>query len=323
LGGLQCNENELINRKMGNLRPFHESQTKGRQPMSNAQAADLRRHVERLATVPRPPGSAEHSQAQAYITRELEAAGFVVCREVAYDDPGFPCTNLLTEPLPADPTLPLFIVAAHYDSIPNSPGADDNASAVAALLELARWIRPRLDVTPCKARLQLVAYDLEEYGLIGSFAHARDLKAARTPLVGMISLEMLGYIDARPGSQHLSPQLAGIYPDTGDFIGVVGNEASQDFLQAVVAGMKSVPGLPVEFMLVPGDGSVLPETRLSDHSSFWDHGLPALMITDTSFFRNPHYHQATDTPATLDYEFLAKVTRGVCAAVVATVTLAG
>jgi aminopeptidase YwaD len=202
--------------------------------MSKTLAADLRRHVERLATVPRPPESAEHAQAQAYITREFETAGFIVCRQDGGDDLGFPCTNLLTEPVPADPTLPLFVVGAHYDSIANSPGADDNASALAALVELARWIRPKLDVAgPFKARLQLAAYDLEEYGLIGSFAHARELKAARAPVLGMISLEMLGYIDLRPGSQRLPPQLAGVYPDTGDFIGVVGNEASRALLQAV------------------------------------------------------------------------------------------
>ena len=78
--------------------------------------------------------------------------------------------------------------------------------------------------------------------------------------------------------------------------------------------MKSVPGLPVESMAIPGNGMILPQTRLSDHSSFWDHGMPALMITDTSFFRNPHYHRDSDTPDTLDYDFLAKVTQGVCAA---------
>jgi len=284
--------------------------------MSNTLAADLRRHVDHLATTPRPPGSAEHAQAQAYITRELETAGFIVRRENDGDDLGFPCTNLLTDPMPADPSLPLFVVGAHYDSIANSPGADDNASALAALVELARWIRPKLDAAgPFKARLQLAAYDLEEYGLIGSFAHAREVTTAGTPLVGMISLEMLGYIDPRPGSQRLPPQLAGVYPDTGDFIGIVGNEASRALLQTVVVGMKTVAGLPVEFMAVPGDGSMLAETRLSDHSSFWDHGLPALMITDTSFFRNPHYHQPTDTPQTLNYEFLAKVTQGVCVAV--------
>jgi Zn-dependent M28 family amino/carboxypeptidase len=285
--------------------------------MSDRLAKDLRRHVERLAQAPRPPGSPEHEQAQVHITGELEVAGFVVQRH-DYQQAGFDWTNLLTDPLPADPSLPLLIVAAHYDSIAQSPGADDNASAVAALLELARWVRPRLDrAGPFPARLQLAAYDLEESGLIGSWAHAKELKAAGTPVLGMISLEMLGYIDPRPGGQRLPPALAGVYPATGDFIGVVGNDASAGFLQVVVQAMKTVPGLPVEHMTVPGDGSLLPETRLSDHSSFWDHGLPALMITDTSFYRNPHYHQRSDTPETLDYDFLARVTRGVCASVAA------
>ena len=98
----------------------------------------------------------------------------------------------------------------------------------------------------------------------------------------------------------------------GDFIGVVGNETARGLLETVTAGLKRIDGLPVESMAVPGDGTMLPVTRLSDHASFWDRGLPALMITDTSFFRNPHYHQATDAPATLDYSFLAKVTAGVC-----------
>ena len=165
--------------------------------------------------------------------------------------------------------------------------------------------------------MQLAAYDLEEYGCFGSWAHARQLKDAGTPVVGMISLEMLGYCDRRPGSQQLPPPLVGLYPNSGDFIGIVGTEASNMLLRNVVAAMKSVAGLPVESMAIPGDGTILPQTRLSDHSSFWDHGMPALMITDTSFFRNPHYHKASDLPETLDYEFLAKVTQGVCAATLA------
>jgi len=212
--------------------------------------------------------------------------------------------------------LPLLIVGAHYDSIPGSPGADDNASAVAALLELARWIGPRLrSGGPYRARLQLVAYDLEEDGLIGSFVHSGVLERAGTLLHGMIALEMLGYTDSRPGSQGLPPPLAPLYPDVGNFIGVVGNDASRGLLQFVTEAMKGVPGLPVEFLAVPGTGFILGETRRSDHASFWDRGYPALMITDTSFFRNPHYHQASDTPETLDYLFLARVTIGVCEAV--------
>src|SRR5262249_27433346 len=128
-------------------------------------------------------------------------------------------------------------------------------------------------------------------------------------------LEMLGYTDKRPGGQKLPPQLAGIYPDVGDFIGVVGNEASSRWTDIVTGALRSVKGLPVESMTVPGNGFALPPTRLSDHSSFWDEGHSALMVTDTSFFRNPHYHMSSDTPDTLDYPFLAKVTTGMGAAV--------
>jgi Zn-dependent M28 family amino/carboxypeptidase len=184
---------------------------------------------------------------------------------------------------------------------------------VAALLELATWVGPRLaQLAKPTARLVLAAYDDEEYGLLGSSHHSGQIAS---PVKGMISLEMLGYTDRRPGSQALPPHLRGLYPDVGDFIGVVGNDASRALLAAAVAGLKRVEGLPVQSLAVPGDGSLLPETRLSDHASFWDRGLPALMITDTSFFRNPHYHRPTDAPATLDYPFLAKVTAGVCNAV--------
>jgi Zn-dependent M28 family amino/carboxypeptidase len=246
----------------------------------------------------------------------LQQAGFEVQERVEPFDTGIDIINLIAAPLPDRPELPLVIVGAHYDSIPTSPGADDNASAVAALLELARWLQPRLarPSTELRARIQLVAYDLEEFGLIGSLAHARALKRTNAVVRGMISLEMLGYCDPRPGSQNLPPPLAGLYPDTGNFIGVVANDRSLPLLAQVVRAMQTVPGLPVESMAVTDNGEALPQTRLSDHSSFWDEAYPALMITDTSFFRNPHYHQPTDTPATLDYTFLARVTEGVCSA---------
>src|SRR5262249_53303704 len=149
----------------------------------------------------------------------------------------------------------------------------------------------------------------------GSSFHARRLRKSGALVRGMISLEMLGYTDARPGSQNLPPGLRGLYPDVGNFIGVCGNERSGKLVETTVAGLKSVAGLPVEFIVVPGGGDLVPEVRLSDHSAFWDEGYQALMITDTSFFRNPHYHQASDTPDTLDYPFLARVTAGVWAAV--------
>jgi Zn-dependent M28 family amino/carboxypeptidase len=276
----------------------------------------LRAHVAKLAAAPRPPGTPAHEQAAAYIREHLGKAGFTP-REVVYREAGLVCRSVHTDPEPADEGLPLVIIAAHYDSIDDSPGADDNASAVGALIELARLLRPRLQAGgPWRARLQLAAYDLEEYGLIGSFLHSRELRQAGRAVRGMVSLEMLGYTDGRPGSQGLPPHLSHLYPDVGNFIGVVGNDASLDLLGLVVKALKRVPGLPVECLAVPGNGELLRETRLSDHSPFWDHGFPALMITDTSFFRNPHYHQASDTPDTLDYPFLAKVTTGVCEATV-------
>jgi Zn-dependent M28 family amino/carboxypeptidase len=272
----------------------------------------LRQHVEELAATPRPPESAAHRRAGDYIRARFQEAGFIV-DEQPFDLTGHPGLNLLTRPQPENSTLPLVIIGAHYDSIPDSPGADDNASGVAALLELASWMGPRLaEASAWKARLLLAAYDQEEYGLVGSTYHSMKV---REPVRGMMSLEMLGYIDNRPGSQQLPPHLAHLYPDVGNFIGVVGNQVSRRFVEETTTGMRQVKELPIESMIVPGNGEVLPETRLSDHASFWDAGQPALMITDTSFFRNPHYHQPSDTPATLDYLFLAHVTTGVCLAV--------
>jgi Zn-dependent M28 family amino/carboxypeptidase len=275
----------------------------------------LRQHVEALAQKPRSPLSPEHRSAGEMIRAHMEQAGFTV-REDRFTESGFTGVNLLTEPLPERADLPLLIVGAHYDTVPGSPGADDNASAVAALLELARWIGPRLgSLSAPVCRLQLAAYDLEEYGFIGSYIHAREVERSGTAVHGMISLEMLGYADSRPGSQKLPPNLAGLYPDVGNFIGICGNEASQDLVQLVTTAMKTIDGLPVESIAVPGKGETLTAIRLSDHSSFWDRGYRALMITDTSFMRNPHYHQESDRPETLDYAFLAKVTAGVCEAV--------
>jgi Zn-dependent M28 family amino/carboxypeptidase len=272
----------------------------------------LRLHVEALASIPRPPGSAAHTLARASIEAHFCEAGFTVARQ-PFSSNGTRGVNLLTAPRPDRPELPLVIVAAHYDSTPDSPGADDNASAVAALMELADALGPRLDGPgPWHARIQLAAYDQEEAGLIGSAAHAAGIKE---PLRGMISLEMLGYADRNPGSQHLPPHLIGLYPDVADFIGVVGNDASRALLGEVVAGFKLVPHLPVEALRVPGRGEELPEARKSDHASFWDRGLPALMVTDTAFLRNPHYHRPGDLPETLDYGFLARVTAGVQTAV--------
>ncbi len=278
-------------------------------PDLGALADRLRAHVEELARSPRVPGSERHRAAARYVTESLTRAGFAVA-ESRFRAAGASGVNLLTRPVPDRPDLPLFIVGAHYDSQVHTSGADDNASGVAALLELAAWLGAQSPSSP-PCRLQLAAYDLEEYGMVGSLAHCLNLESTRTPVAGMISLEMLAYTDARPGSQRLPPELAHVYPDVGNFIGVCGNEASRTLAGIATAALKSIAGLPVETLVVPGNGEVFPEVRLSDHSSFWDHGHPALMITDTSFFRNPHYHRPSDTADTLDYPFFARVTAGV------------
>ncbi|MGE3806044.1 MAG: M28 family peptidase [Gemmataceae bacterium] len=271
----------------------------------------LRGHVAQLAGCPRPPGTEAHQQAARYIQQHFQLAGFQVDVQ-CFEEAGLECLNVVAG-VPEQFATPLVVLGAHYDSVPGSPGADDNASAVAALLEIGYQLRPTLEAG--RARLHLVAYDLEEYGLIGSYLHARALKQARTHLLGMISLEMLGYCDDRPGSQRMPAHLAPRYPEVGNFIGIVGNEDSRGLLETVVTGMKQAGGVPVESIAVPDRGETLAETRFSDHSSFWDHDYPALMITDTSFFRNPHYHRSSDTPDKLDYGFLARVTRAVSNAV--------
>jgi Zn-dependent M28 family amino/carboxypeptidase len=160
------------------------------------------------------------------------------------------------------------------------------------------------------------AFNLEELNMIGSAAFAKKLKAAGARVGAMISLEMVGYTDSRPGSQKLPVGLSRLYPDRGDFIGVVGNWKSDALLRKFSAAMREVPNLPVETLSVPGNGMLIPAVRLSDHSPFWDLGYPAVMVTDTSFYRNPHYHAATDMVETLNIDFMVKVCEGVVRGVV-------
>ena len=177
------------------------------------------------------------------------------------------------------------------------------------MLEIAR-VLGKAWPEDAKWELELVAFDLEENGMLGGVEHARRCRERGVELPGMISLEMLGYCDHRPKSQQLPRTLVGHYPETGNFIAVIGNQNSTSLIKGFRRGAVQVPALPVETLQVPSNGDLLQATRLSDHSPFWDAGFAALMITDTSFLRNPHYHQTSDTLETLDFEFLQKVTEG-------------
>jgi Zn-dependent M28 family amino/carboxypeptidase len=151
--------------------------------------------------------------------------------------------------------------------------------------------------------------------MIGSTHLAKKLKNAGAKISAMISLEMVGFTDRRPGSQKYPPGLSWFYPEQGDFIGVVGNWRSYSLLKKFTRLMRQTAGLRVESLTVFGNGSLIPAVRLSDHSPFWDAGYPALLVTDTSFFRNPHYHRPSDTIQTLDLDFMVKVCEGVVTAV--------
>jgi len=222
---------------------------------------------------------------------------------------GIRSLNILGQ-TPGDPGANgLFVLAAHYDSVPDTPGADDNASAVTALLEIAHDLRQ----TPLLKPLIFSAFTLEEYGFIGA-KHFIDRDPKRkNQISGMISLEMVGFINTTPGSQSYPSYVdSSQYPDTGDFIAVVGNEPSAGLAQVLAEGMAhSIPSLKVETLVVPGQGENFTEVRLSDHSPFWDAGIPAVMVTDTAFFRNPNYHQPSDTLETLDLEFIRDNARAV------------
>ena len=205
------------------------------------------------------------------------------------------------------PELGPVLVAAHYDGPLGSPGADDNASGVAALLELARrWAQ-----TPPKRPVWLVAFDQEEWGMVGSAALARELKSSGQRLHLMLSLEMLGYTAEVQNYPHEA--MKAVYGSRGDFIALVANTGAAALLPGLSRGMGA--HVKTKVLPVPFKGRQLPDVRLCDHSPFWDEGYNAVMVTDTSFMRNPHYHKPSDTIETLDLPFLQAVIDGLDAAI--------
>ncbi|MBE9036250.1 M28 family peptidase [aff. Roholtiella sp. LEGE 12411] len=201
--------------------------------------------------------------------------------------------------------LPPILIGAHYDAVPGTPGADDNATGVAVLLELAS----KFASEPAKYPLRLVAFDMEEYGLLGSTDYVALLRQQQQPLRLMISLEMLGYRDSNPGSQSYPPPLERFYPTRGDFISLIGNLRTIRDLIGISRSIRKV-GIPSQWLPVSNRGLIVRQTRLSDHAPFWDAGYPAIMVTDTAFLRNPNYHKPSDTIATLDLDFLTGICEG-------------
>ncbi len=246
-------------------------------------------------------------RAKAYVRGAFEAAGLTVT-EQAYDYDGRRVANLIADPPDAVSDATPYLIGAHYDTVLGTPGADDNASAVAVMLELAR----RTTAKPPEVPLRFVAFTLEEPPTHatrhqGSRVFVKRLMEAGERVAGAIILEMVGLTTPKQ-NYPLFLQWAG-YPDAGNFIGVVGNRASKPLGERVLRGMRQNPALPVESLFIWFNGWILADTRLSDHAPFWDKGFPALMITDTAYFRNRNYHGLGDTADTLDYAFMAELVR--------------
>lgn len=294
------------------------------QPKKNPSLQDpllvtrLHTHVDRLAGLigPRHPGRPKSFNAAAdYIERELGQSGDKAIRE-GYQIHDQQVANIYMEWPGTTRPQETIIVGAHYDTIPGTPGADDNASAVAMLLEIARVLRPHA----CPRTIRFIAFACEEppyfhLDSMGSQVHARLCRRRDERVKAMLCLEMVGYYSDVPGSQRVPEGIPAwlhwAFPRRGNFIAAVGNMRSAPLVWRFRRGFKAASSFPLFSIALPERVGAI---RLSDNSSFWDQGYPALMITDTSFLRNPHYHCSTDTVETLDYDRMAQATLGVAGA---------
>lgn len=238
------------------------------------------------------------------IEEEFSSYGFAVqADEVTFNGRSF--RNIIATSSGIEREGESILIGAHYDAVMGSPGADDNASGVAVMFEVARTLGPR-------AGLQFLAFTLEEPQpntldfLIGSKHFVKKVKALKQRYRAVFILESVGFISPRPKSQLLPPFVKA--PRVGNFIGVVGIRRSQGIMEVFKeAAGRHVPELKVVTYRAPLRGFLIPHTRFSDHAPFWDAGYPAVMITDTAMFRNPHYHTSSDTAATLSADFMAQI----------------
>jgi len=251
---------------------------------------------------------------QDYIEKFYQDINVTVhCESYPYRN--YTVANVVAEISFCDAPTKHYLVGAHYDSVAGTVGADDNASAIAVQLETARQLNALKGNQELDLAVKFVSFTLEEppaFGTrhMGSRVYALKAWKQKEQIDGMICLEMVGYTCHEPGCQSYPfPLMFLSYPKQGNFIGIVGNLSSKGFTEALNRAFCKNPDLPVVKLTVPLGGYLLPSVRLSDHSSFWDRGYQAVMITDTAFFRNPHYHRASDTMDRLDYSFMAQLVK--------------
>jgi len=256
------------------------------------------------------------SRTADYISSQLASFGYAVTRQTFYYR-GHSYDNLIAEIQGAPRTFMaerILVIGAHYDTVRTTPGADDNASGVAGLLGLARQlsgIRPEMTI-------RFVFFCLEEPPTfrtknMGSYHYARSLKEKNDKVEGMICLEMIGYFCDREGCQHYPVPFMNLkFPRAGSYVSMVGNLRSRRFTHEIAADFRKNTDLPVITLNAP---AIVIGIDFSDHWSFGKFGYKALMVTDTAFYRNPHYHAPSDLPETLDYDRMAKIVNGLAAAV--------
>ena len=274
---------------------------------------ELRANVQKLAGEIGERNMRHYAQLNAaadFIEDSFSQAGLRTRRD-SYETGGQPCHNIEAEISGSEQGSPppIIVIGAHYDSVVGSPGANDNGSGVAAMLALAR----RFASAKPKQTLRFVAFVNEEppyflSGEMGSQVYARRCKERGDKISAMISLETIGYFSDAPNSQRYpSPGLGLFYPNVGNFIGFVSNVHSRVLLRRVIALFRKHAKIPSEGASLP---AFIPGVSWSDQWSFWQHGYPAIMVTDTAPFRYPHYHSSNDTPDKLDYDRFTLVVSG-------------
>lgn len=276
----------------------------------------LRAHVQALAG---DIGERNHDNrarlelAADYVAQQFDAMGYLAATDV-FGPAQF--RNFIVDLYGRELREQVIVVGAHYDSAWLTPGADDNASGVAGLLEIARALKDR----PLRRSVRFIAFANEEEPFfggdeMGSMVAARRSSDRGEQITGMFSLEMIGFYSDQWRSQYYPRPVRRFYPRVGNFIAFVGNLRSREFLHAVVGEFRSAAAFPSEGLAAPE--WLVPDIRRSDNYSYWRHGYPAIMVTDTSNFRNYNYHNAGDLPDTLDYERMARVVSGLAATVAA------
>ena len=280
-------------------------------PETHAVAQRLRQHVEVVA-------SQEHNvrthaaleRVADYLEAQLVSYGHRVERQEFVASRQKVRNLMVTIPSQSHPGQRLLVVGAHYDSAHETPGANDNATGTAAVLELARRLQD-LGAT-ARSDVVLALYTNEEppyfkSRLMGSRVHAESLKAAGKPVQAMLSLETMGYFSQEAGSQKYPWPLSTLYPAQGDFIAFVATVGDLRLVRAAVRSFRTHAAFPSEGIAAP---RALPGVDYSDHAPFIDEGYPALMVTDTAPYRYPHYHTRQDTPDKVNYDHLARVVLG-------------